>query len=327
MKKVRWGMIGTGSVTEVKSGPGFYKADNSELIGVYNRSIDKAKDWANRHGIEKVYKTIDEMLVDEDIDAVYIATPPNVHKEYSIRCMEAGKIPYIEKPMALDFNECLEIEKVSKEKNIPVYVAYYRRGMEKYIKIKEILDEGIIGDVRYVEYRQIMKPEESDFNRDLLPWRVRPEITGGGKFIDMGVHVLDILDYFFGHIIEVNGIATNLGGFYEVEDTVSASFMFENGVVGNGMWCFVADHEEEYIKIVGNKGHLIFEGLGYGAVSIHTNEGIKVLEFKSPTHVAQPYIQQVVDEILGIKKSNANINSSANVTKVTDTILEKYKSF
>lgn len=324
MQTVRWGMIGTGSVTEVKSGPGFYKSKNSELRGVYNRSLDKAKDWAGRHGVEKAYSSIEEMLSD-DIDAVYIATPPNVHKEYAIKCIEAGKIPYIEKPMAFDHQECLDILEKSKEYNIPVYVAFYRRGMEKYIKIKQLLDNGEIGNLKYVEVRQIMKPESSDFDKDNLPWRVKSKITGGGKFIDMGVHVLDILDYFFGNIVEATGIAKNLDGLYDVEDTVSASFTFENGVVGNGMWCYVADHEEEYVKIVGDKGHITFEGLGYGPISIIKSGESEVMEFKSPEHVAQPYIQMVVNEILGIEESNANINSSANITRVTDKILKDYK--
>lgn len=324
MRNIRWGMIGTGSVTEVKSGPGFYKSENSELVGVYNRSIDKAHDWAQRHGVKKAYSSIEEMLADDSIDAVYIATPPNVHKEYSIKCIEAGKIPYIEKPMAMDYNECLEILKKSKEYNIPVYVAFYRRGMEKYLKIKELLDSGILGKLRYVEVRQIMKPEESDFAEN-QPWRVKSKITGGGKFIDMGVHVLDVLDFFFGNIVEVSGIAKNLEGLYDVEDTVSASFTFENGVVGNGMWCYVANHEEEYVKIVGEKGYILFEGLGYGQVTIVKNDTTEILEFISPDHVAQPYIQSVVNEILGIEKSNANIISAANVTRVTDEILKNFK--
>lgn len=324
MKKVKWGMIGTGSVTEVKSGPGFYKSENSILYGVYNRNKDKAIDWAKRHGIDKVYNTIDEMLTDENIDAVYIATPPNVHKEYAIRCLEAGKIPYIEKPMALNYKECQDILEVSKAKDIPVYVAFYRRGMEKYIRIKEMLDEGILGDIRYVEVRQIMKPEDTDFNRDKLPWRVRAEVSGGGKFLDMGVHVLDILDFFLGHIIEARGEATNLGNFYDVEDTVSASFIFKNGVIGNGMWCYVAGHEEEYVKIVGDKGYMTFEGLGYGPVKVYKDDGVQEFQFKSPEHVAQPYIQQVINEVIGLKKSNANIESAANVTRITDEILKNF---
>lgn len=324
MQKVRWGMIGTGSVTEVKSGPGFYKSEDSELCGVYNRNIEKAKDWVNRHGIKKVYSSVEEMLKD-DIDAVYIATPPNVHKKYAIMCIEAGKIPYIEKPMALDYNECVDILEKSKKYNIPVYTAFYRRGLEKYLKIKELLDQEVLGKVRYAEVRQIMKPEASDFLKENQAWRVKKEVTGGGKFIDMGVHVLDILDYFFGHIVETKGVAKNLGGLYDVEDTVSASFVFENGVVGNGMWCYVADHEEEYIKIVGDKGYMIFEGLGYGDVSIYKDYQVETLKFIAPEHVAQPYIQMVVREILGVEKSTANILSSANVTKVTDEVLAEFK--
>lgn len=325
MKKIRWGMIGTGAVTEVKSGPGFYKSEHSELRGVYNRSYEKGKNWAHRHGVKIVYSSIEEMLDDDEIDAVYIATPPNVHREYTIKCLHAGKIVYVEKPMAMSYEECTEMIEKSKEKGIPIYVAYYRRGMEKFLKIKELLDNQVIGNVRYVEIKQIMKAEASDFDRDKLPWRVKPSITRGGKFIDMGVHVLDILQFFFGNIIEAKGLAENQGGLYDVEDTVSASFKFENGVIGNGLWCYVADHNEEFVNIVGEQGSLSFEVLGYGPVKLAKGNHTEVFEFKSQDHVAQPYIQSVVNELLGIEKSQANTQSAANVTKVTDEILKEFQ--
>ncbi|MDF2615088.1 MAG: Oxidoreductase [Clostridia bacterium] len=149
MKSVNWGMIGCGDVTEVKSGPGLYKADHSNLMGVYNRTYEKAVDYTKRHGIKRVYHTAEELLNDKDIDIVYIATPPISHKQYAVACLEAGKIPYIEKPVAMNYQECLEIKQLLDELKIPVYAAFYRRGLEKFIKIKELLDQKVIGEIRY----------------------------------------------------------------------------------------------------------------------------------------------------------------------------------
>jgi len=325
MKNVRWGMIGHGSVTEVKSGPGLYKSEHSTLKGVYGRNSEKAHDYAARHGIEHVYASVDEMLGDPEIDAVYLPVPPKFHKDYALRCLESGKIPYIEKPMAQTYEDCLEIIKKADETGLPVYVAFYRRGMEKYIKIKEMLEDQLIGKVRCVEVRHLMPPEASDFDRENLPWRLVPDIAGGGKFLDMGVHVLDILDFFFGSIIEANGVAENLGGLYEVEDTVSASFKFESGVVGNGLWCYVADHAEEVVRIIGDSGTMTFEGLGYGPVTVVNSDGEKQISFTPPEHVGMPYIQTIVNEIAGYGKSPANLKSAANVIRVTDQILEEYR--
>jgi predicted dehydrogenase len=325
MDKVRWGMIGCGAVAEKKNGPGLYKAKNSELRAVYSRSYEKAADYAKRHGVPIAYKTIDDMLADKEVDAIYIATPPESHKEYALRCLEAGKIPYIEKPMAQSHEECLEIINKAKEVNLPVYVAFYRRGMEKYAKIKEIIESGILGEIRFVQLKQFMKPEPCDLDKDNLPWRLIPSISRGGKFVDMAPHALDMTQFLFGSIIHVQGMADNFGGLYEVEDTVSAVFKFESGVIGNGMWCYVADHNEEEMLIVGDKGRISTPALSYGPVKVNINGEDQVYEYKEPEHVGQPFIQTLVNELTGMEKSPADLYSAANVNKVIDEILKEYR--
>jgi predicted dehydrogenase len=318
-------MIGHGSVTEIKNGPGLYKAERSSLRGVYGRNVEKAKDYAARHGVGIVYDSVDAMLSDPEIDAVYMPVPPKFHKEYALRCLEAGKIPYIEKPMAMSYAECEEIIRKAAEKGLPAYVAFYRRGLEKFHRIKVMLDSGEIGRIRYVEVKQVMPPEASDYDREHLPWRLIPEISGGGKFLDMAVHVLDILDFFFGKIVEAKGMATNRGGLYEVEDTVTASFRFANGVPGSGLWCYVADHAEEYVRIVGDAGSIVFEGMGYGPVTVQRGESKTVHEFKAPQHIGMPYVQTIVDELVGRGKSPADLESAANIIRVTDLVLGDYR--
>ncbi len=325
MQKVRWGMVGCGAVTEVKSGPGLYKSENSELIGVYDINIETAKAWVARHGVGKVYESVDEMLADDDIDIVYLPTPPKFHKDYAIKVLEAGKIPYVEKPMANTFEDCMAIIEKANEVGLPVYVAFYRRAMEKYIKIKEIAQSGVLGDIRYMQVKQIMTPEDSDYQKDNLPWRVRPETCLAGKFMDMQVHVIDVLTFLFGKITEVNGVANNMAGLYEVEDTVSAAFKFESGIVGSGMWCYVADHNVDEILIVGSKGRLSGQILWYGDLTVTVGEKVETYSFIEPKHVAMPYEQSIVNELIGKEKSNANVEEAANVTKFFDEVLKEYR--
>lgn len=141
MKTIHWAMIGTGDVTEKKSGPGFYKAKNSVLYGVTNRTLAKAEDYAKRHHVEKVFASVDDLLADPKVDAVYIATPPGSHKDYALRCAEAGKVCYIEKPIALTYNEALEISEAFKKANVKAFVAYYRRTLPRFTEVKVLLDE------------------------------------------------------------------------------------------------------------------------------------------------------------------------------------------
>ncbi len=325
MKTVCWAMIGCGSVTEKKSAPALYKSENSKLKSVYGTTYEKALDYAKRHKIPVVCKSIDEILSDKEIDAVYIATPPKFHKDYAIACLKAGKIPYIEKPMALNYEECNEIIHNSKKYNLPVYVAYYRRGLEKYLYIKSLIDSGVLGNIRLVRLTHFRKPENSDLDRNKLPWRLIPSQTGGGKFIDMTTHVIDIVQYIFGDISEVKEEADNRGGLYDVEDTVSAVFKTNKGIIVSGSWCYVSSFDEEEMLIIGEKGRIKTQGLFYGAVKTYINDKEDIKNFNEPEHIAMPYMQMIINEIAGGEKAPADVLSAANNVKVLDEVLSQYR--
>ncbi|KHE70082.1 Gfo/Idh/MocA family protein, partial [Halobacillus sp. BBL2006] len=174
-EKVRWGIIGCGDVTEKKSGPAFQKVENSELVAVMRRTGELAKDYAERHGVPKWYDDADALINDPEVDVVYIATPPSSHKEYTLKAAQAGKPVYVEKPMARNFDESNEMVAACKEAGVPLYVAYYRRAQERFLKIKELLDENRIGELRFVSSTQYQVAREDVKDPGNLPWRVQPE--------------------------------------------------------------------------------------------------------------------------------------------------------
>jgi len=325
MKEVNWAIVGCGDVTEVKSGPGLYKSENSHLVAVYNRTYAKAVDFAKRHHVAKVYKTVEELLSDATIDVVYIATPPKFHKDFALHVLRANKIPYVEKPVANTYADFLEIKQLADEKKLPVYIAFYRRGLEKFIKIKELLDAHTIGDIRYVSLKQLRKIEPSDLDREHLPWRLIADISGGGKFVDMGVHMLDYLSFFFGNIVELNGSVANKGGLYEVEDTVMVHYQFEDGTVGSGTFCYVADKDENLCEIIGSEGRITFDVMAADSLTIEKNGTSKTLTFAVPEHIAMPYEQSVVNELIGKEKCNNNIENALYLTKAMDNLLQEYR--
>lgn len=326
MDQVRWGMIGCGDVTEIKSGPGLYKAENSSLIALYNRTYEKARDYARRHAISTVYGSAEELLSDPQIDAVYIATPPVSHFEYAEAALKAGKIPYIEKPLVIEPNDALKLKKLSQELKLPVYVAFYRRGLEKFIKIKELLDDNVIGNIRYVQVIQTQKPEKGIIDGSHIPWRVVPEIAGGGKFLDVAVHVLDCLIWYFGEMESLRGTVTNEGGYYEAEDTVNAVFRFKSGISGSGTWCFVADREETLVTICGEKGRIVYDGMSPAAFSLITDEAEKLYHFETPAHVAMPLEQAIVNELTGRGESHADFDQAVNLVEMSEALLREYYS-
>ena len=255
---LRWGIIGCGNVTEVKSGPGLQKADGSELVAVMRRDGALAEDYAKRHSVAKWYDNAEALIADPEVNAIYIATPPANHLEFAKAAALAGKTVYVEKPMARTGSECDQMIDTCKEANVPLYVAYYRRALPRFRKVKELLASGVIGDIRVVHTHHMSRPSEAELKGSSEAWRIRPDISGGGHFVDVGSHTLDLLDELLGPIAEVTGFAANQAGLYEAEDIVTASYTFASGVQGSGIWCFSAFAYEEWNEIVGSLGSIRF---------------------------------------------------------------------
>ena len=325
MSMIRWGMIGCGAVAEVKSGPGFYKSKDSALLGVTSADAAMTKSFAERHGVPNAYASTEQLLANPEIDAVYVATPPSSHKPLALQAARAGKHVYVEKPMAMRFEECREIVDVCAQQGVRLYVAFYRRAMPRFLKIKEWIDGGAIGQVLCVRAVQHQKPAPEDLSRDTLPWRLKPEVAGGGKFLDMGIHELDIFDFLFGAIEEVHGVAGNHAGLYDVEDTVTATWRHAGGVQGYGSWCYVCGHDEDNVEIVGSRGRIVFEFFSDKPLKLITADGVVEADIPNPQHVQQPFIQSIVDDLNGVGQCPGNIDSAVRSTWVADEVLKAYR--
>ncbi len=331
MKKfntVRWGIIGVGNVTEVKSGPAFYKTEHSRLVAVMRRNAEKAADYARRHNVPRWYSDAAKLIRDPEVDIVYIATPPAFHAEYAIQAMRAGKPVYIEKPMALNHGECLEILKVSEETGMPVWVAYYRRALPAFLKVKEMIGAGVIGKPLTVTILLNKQAREKNRKREEMSWHVFPEISGGGYFFDLASHQFDYLDFLFGPIGETAGIASNMAGLYPAEDTVTGIWKHESGITGSGSWCFVADESsvKDEIIITGEKGNIVMPSFTHGAVMLTTGEGVTEFKFENPEHISQNLVQQIVHEMCGTGKCVSTGISAARTSRVLDEMVKGYYS-
>ncbi|MBU3114642.1 Gfo/Idh/MocA family protein [Clostridium lacusfryxellense] len=326
MKTIRWGIIGCGDVTEVKSGPGFQNSKNSQLVAVMRRNGELAKDYAKRHNVPKWYDNADELINDPDVDAVYIATPPAFHKEYTLKCALAGKPVYVEKPMACNFEECTAMVQACENAGVPLFVAYYRRALDRFNKVKELIDSGKIGEIRFVTVVLYKKLVKVDLKTGELPWRVMPEISGGGEFLDLASHTLDVLDYILGPINEAVGYAGNQAKLYEAEDIVTASLSFESGVKGTGTWCFSSFTNYDMNEIVGSLGKISFSTFGEEPILLTTTEGITSMDIVKPVHIQQQLIQNIVNELNGLGESQSKGVSAARTTWVMDEILKDYRN-
>lgn len=326
MNVIRWGFVGCGEATELKSGPAFEAVEGSEVVAVMSRNRDKAKSYAERHNIRRWYTDAQELIDDPEVDAVYIATPPSSHATFAIMALRAGKPAYVEKPLASSYSDCARVNRVSEQTGIPVFVAYYRRYLPYFRKVADLLAEGAIGKVLNVQIRFAVPPRDLDYNRTNLPWRLQPDIAGGGGyFYDLAPHQLDLLQSFFGVITHAFGLSANRAGLYKTEDTVNACFEFENGVPGSGSWCFVA-HEsakEDRIEMVGSRGRLSFSVFSYTPITLQNENGIQHYKPENPKCVQQPLIENVVAHLRGTGICKLTSIEATPANWVVDRILGK----
>ncbi len=326
MTVIRWGILGCGDVTEVKSGPGFQKADNSALVAVMRRDGRLAEDYARRHGVPRWYDDADALIADDEVDAVYIATPPASHRDLALKCAAAGKPALVEKPLALSGRECREIVDGFRERGVPLFTAFYRRAMPRFLTAKRLIESGRIGTPRFVNIHQFAPPPELPFPDGQVPWRFRPDIGGGGIFVDTGVHMIDWLDFVFGPIVDVQGRAANQARLYAAEDIVTASFAFASGVQGTGTWCFSAHQNYESTRIAGTEGEIWMSFFRPEPITLITKAGQEEIEAGYPEHVHQPLIQTVVDELNGIGRCPSTGETGMRATLAVDAILGPYRS-
>lgn len=322
LETVQWGMIGCGDVTEVKSGPAFSQVPGSRLVAVMARTEARVKDYAARHKVPKWYTDAQKLVDDPEVNAVYVATPPSTHLEYTLMAAAAGKPVYVEKPMACRHAECLRMIEACEKAGVPLFVAYYRRAQPRFLKVKELLDSGAIGLVRLAAISLWLPPRPQDRQSDALPWRVKPEISGGGYFYDVASHELDLLDFFLGPIAEADGLRANQAGWYTPEDVVSASFRFESGAMGVGSWCFTAAPKTtvDRVELTGSEGRIIFSCFGATPVRLEKTEGEEPFDILPPKTVQQPLIETVVAELQGRGACPSTGRTAARTNRIMEAI-------
>jgi 1,5-anhydro-D-fructose reductase (1,5-anhydro-D-mannitol-forming) len=336
MKTIRWGMIGCGEVAEMKSGPGLYRAAHSQLVAVADRNSGRAEDFARRHGVARWHDDAEAIIRAPDIDIVYVATMTESHRDLVLRCAAAGKAVLTEKPMAMTVADCNAMIAACREARVPLWVAYYRRALPRFLKVRELVQSGAIGEVRMVITRHFQRiPTPEQLRGPFWGWRLDPARSGGGIFFEAVGHTLDILDFILGPIAAVRTFAANQADVYPPEDVVTAAYRFESGAHGSGAWCFTADCDDESNEIVGSAGRITFSTFpplsppsGRPPVPIRLMRGDAVEEFPitDPNYTHQPLIQTIVDEMNGVGRCPSSAETALRTARVIEDSLAEFNA-
>lgn len=319
--EIRWGILGCGDVCEVKSGPAFNKVKHSRLAAVMRRDGEKAKDFARRHGVPKYYNDASLLIADDEVNAIYIATPPAFHEAYAILAMEAGKPVYIEKPVALNTESCQRMIKASKELGVKASVAHYRRALPMFIKIRSLLQSDVIGTPNLVVSNTLYAPAEKMQTEGY--WRTTPEISGGGLFFDLAPHQLDLFAWLFGEPRQINAFSMNQRKSYQAPDLTNVEAIYGNHVYLHGIWAFnVAKAcESEYCEILGDKGRIAFSFFKMGEIEVTTEQGTEKIKMDSPENVQHPMIAEVVRFLRGEGPNPCSLEDALITVQMMDRTL------
>lgn len=284
------------------------------------RNFEKAQDYAARHGVPLVFATAQELIDSPEIDAVYIATPPDSHKKYAIAVAAAGKPCCIEKPMAPCHADCLEILSAFEASDTPIFVAYYRRTLPRFLKAKEWIDKGKIGEPRHIHWQLNKPPSERD-TTGTYNWRTDAQIAPGGYFDDLASHGLDLFSYLLSKIKSVHGHATNQTGLYSAYDSVTASWIHETGVTGTGFWNFGTQENEESVTILGSKGKIIFSVFSDAPLTLSSGSENECLKIPHPENVQLHHVEAMRDALCGKSQHPSPGSSGAHTSWILDSIL------
>lgn len=317
MNTIKWGIIGCGDVAETKSGPAFQKVNNSELIAVMRRNAAKAKDFAERHQVPFWYDSVDDLLNNKEINAIYIATPPSSHLEITKKCLIAKKFIYLEKPITLNLSEAEKLNEMVSENN-KLVVAHYRRKLPVFLKVKELLDTNSIGKIVYADIQILQSKLNNILTKTAANWRLKPEISGGGYFHDIAPHQIDLMYYFFGDIKNAKGFSLSTLN-NNVDNVVNGIIEFNNGIQFRGIWNFNTSEKEvkDECKIYGENGTITFSFYG-DKIILKTNKKEETFTFTNPNHIQQPMIESVVNYFLGKDKNPCDLKSGTTVMKILD---------
>ena len=321
-KVIRWGFLGCGKVVHKKSGDAFRNVPNSRIEAIMRRDMGAAKAAAEHFGAPCWCNSV-EKLLDMDIDAVYIATPPGMHYEQTMQCLKAGKPVYLEKPFARNYTEAKALTEAFEKADVPLYVGHYRRALPRFLKIREMLSEGRIGKPIFIEFElnRIFSPKEAEES-----WLYNPVLSGGGKFYDIAPHTIDIINFLFGDITEVEGYAKNLGTGCPLENEVELRFATEKNVVGKARFHCTAKEKSDRIHVLGMNGSMEFSIHGKTDVIIRNiqDEVIEQIEIPDPKTVEQPMVQSVVEDLIGISECESKARNVLVTYEIIDKVLDEF---
>ena len=289
---VGWGIISTGRHPDVKVVPAMKLSEDTDVAAVYSRDMGRAEAFAQKHGIPNTYDSVDNLLRDPKVDAVFISSPNSLHAVHTITAAKAGKHVLVEKPMAVSVQESLDMIRACKENGVELGVGFHLRHHPGHKKAREIIEQGTLGVISMAQgqwclgQRGVIDPPP---RTGLSAWWGDPQMMGGAStLMGTGVHVMDLLHFLMGQrIVEVAAITDGQTEERPLEQAAVIAIRFEEGVVGTIVVGRRMPDTENDAMIYGSNGRIALRGTVWEAITGEldvVSETVNISESYEPRH-------------------------------------------
>ncbi len=258
---LKWGVLGPGSVAQRRAMPAIHKAAGAELHALFSRDAARAKQLATEHDATIGYNSIDDLLSDSELDAIYVSTPVNLHCEQVIAAAERGLHVLCDKPMARTPQECEQMIAACEANDVHLQVCFLFRFHSCFQQIRAWVDENRLGKIVHGRMPFLKK-----YLLTADEWRAQPDQGGGGCLMDLGPHSVDLLRYIIGEVTDVTAFCNTAIHNYQVEETGGILMQFQNGAQGFTDLSFSVAQCDMVFELYGTEG----------SVSVINDDGWKI---------------------------------------------------
>ena len=308
-----WAIIGSGDVVKRLVAKSFNVPKKSKVKYIFSHDLKEAKKLTKKYNFGKVVKNVNVIANDKSINCVYIATPPNSHYIYLKKFANARKNILCEKPLAINPKHINLIKNICKRNRVSLIAPFYRRHLKRFNYIKKLLTQKKIGKIIFFRITLTHSPSMhptapiniNKLSKKNIPWRFKKNISGGGNFLDMGSHAIDMVSFLLGNIKKIHSLKKNYTNYYDVEDTLITNIQLNNGIIGQGVWSSVTKKTSDSFEVFGTRGYIKFSMSFSDRIElfIGNKKFVKTIPFEKPFH--KKLIRYVVNKFVNKIRSNS----------------------
>jgi predicted dehydrogenase len=315
---LRWGVIGTGDIVRKRVAPALRDSPACELLAIARARAELAESTARSLGARRWYPRWQDLIADEDVQSVYIATPVHLHAEQTVAAAAAGKHVLCEKPMAIDAAGCDRMIGACRENGVTLGVAYYRRFYPAVVRVKSIIASGEIGEPVFAQMNAFEwfdpPPEHPRY------WLLDRARAGGGPMMDFGCHRLEVLVNLFGPVRRSTGITANVVFTRDVEDTSAVLLQFEAGVCASLAVTHAAREPQDTLHVFGTRGSIHCAALNAGDLRVLGGDHERSESHPPASNVHRPLIEDFVASVSAGRAPCVDGQAGRAVAAIEDVI-------